>query len=157
MLMLADSGVQAGQMFEAEPTAVDMELHPVRQEIVDEVKRKTQKWKAREIKDNHFRDKTAREVREGTLGSLDQAVPETSPAGHDPFDLLGEKYVRSQSGGLFGSFQALYQQTLGSVSQTLSSGVKKSESDYDNLPFQIEGMDDATRAHARVAESKRPK
>lgn len=100
---------------------------------------------------------SAREIREGTLGSLDQAMPQMSSAGSDPFDHLGEKYIRSQSGGLFGSFQALYQQTLGSISQTLSSGVKKSESDYDDLPFKIDGMDDAARDRARVAESKRPK
>jgi hypothetical protein len=46
---------------------------------------------------------------------------------------------------------------MGSVSETLGSALKKSDSDYENLPFKIDGMDDAARDHARVKESKRPK
>lgn len=155
MLMLADGGVSGEQVFET-TTAADLDAHPVRQELVDEVKRKTKKWVPREVKHNHFRNKTAREIRDGTLGSLDEAIPKMSPASKDPFDFLGEKYVKSQQ-GLFGTFQSLYQTTLGSISSTLQSGLKKSESDYENLPFKIDGLDDAARDHARVAESKRPK
>ena len=50
-------------------------LHPVRQELVDEIKAKTKTWKPREIKDNHFRGKTAKEIRDGTIGNLDQGMP----------------------------------------------------------------------------------
>lgn len=92
--MLADGGASGEQIFEPE-TAADMDAHPVRQEIVDEVKRKTKKWTPREINDNHFKNKTAREIRDGTLGSLDEAIPQTTPAPSDPFDFLGERYAKS--------------------------------------------------------------
>jgi hypothetical protein len=91
------------QVFEnSSNTAIDIDEHPVRQEIIDQVKERTKKWTPREIKDNHFKDKTAREIRDGTLGGLDTAIPTQTPAA-DPFDHIGEKYARSQ-GGLFSGF-----------------------------------------------------
>lgn len=110
----------------------------------------------RELKDNHFRDKTAREIRDGTLGSLDEGIPQTTEKS-DPLDFLGEKYIKSKHGGLFGSFSSLYKQTLSSVTQTLYSGVKKAGLDSDNLPFKLESIDNASRERARVREGKRPK
>lgn len=105
LLMLADC--HAEQVFESGSASVDLDAHPVRQEIIDEVKRKTKKWVPRELKDNHFRDKTAREIRDGTLGSLDEGIPQTTEKS-DPLDFLGEKYIKSKHGGLFGSFSSLY-------------------------------------------------
>ena len=38
----------------------DHALHPVRQELIDEIKAKTTKWKPREVKDNHFGNMSAK-------------------------------------------------------------------------------------------------
>lgn len=44
--------------------------HPVREELVQEIKAKTSKWTPMEVKENHFRNVPAGEI-QNTLGSLD--------------------------------------------------------------------------------------
>ena len=144
-------------MFGADAPTLDLDAHPVRQELVDEVKRKTKKWVPREVKDNHFRHRTAREIRDGTLGNLEQGFqPNMTPkSDSDPFAFLGEKYARSQHGfGFFENLNSLYQKTLSSVK---SSRQLKAEDGDEFLQFKVDSIDDASREHARVRESKRPK
>ena len=45
--------------------------HPVRQEIVDDIKAMTTKWKPREVSQNHFSQFPLKKMR-NTLGSLEQ-------------------------------------------------------------------------------------
>jgi hypothetical protein len=47
-----------------------MSQHPVRQDIVDEIKAKTTKWKPREVTQNHFSNVPLKQML-NTLGSLE--------------------------------------------------------------------------------------
>jgi hypothetical protein len=122
---------------------------------VDEIKAKTKKWIPREVHENHFKDMTAQQIRDGTIGNLDQGMPSMTSSKADIFDVLGMKYQSSKNAGIFGSLQSMYEQTLSSVTQTLQSGLKKQTA--DDLPFKLDSLDDATRERQRVAESRRPK
>ena len=48
-----------------------MQQHPVRQEIVDDIKARTTKWKPREVLQNHFIHTPVAQMHH-TLGSLEQ-------------------------------------------------------------------------------------
>jgi len=56
---------------------VDLEQHPVRQEIVDQIKAKTVKWVPQEVEHNHFSKMPKDEIMH-TLGSLDSGTPDIS-------------------------------------------------------------------------------
>ena len=69
--------VALAAVFSAIVSASNAEQHPVREEIVEEIKLKATSWKAKPVNDNHMRHRSVESIKNsmGHLGAAPKILP----------------------------------------------------------------------------------